>query len=59
MNVNVSISGVGKSGPRQALQLVREAVAVREQQLNDARAIATPTNSTQSPSAPPQSTRGR
>jgi hypothetical protein len=59
MNVNVSISGVASSTPARALDMVREAIATREQQLHDARATGMPTNSRQPSSAPPQSARGR
>jgi hypothetical protein len=59
MNVNVSISGVAASAPARALDMVREAIATREQQLNDAHATRTITNSAQPSSAPPQSSRGR
>jgi hypothetical protein len=59
MKVNVSISGVAASAPARALDLARQAIAAREQQLNDAHAIGTITNSAQPSSAPPQSSRGR
>jgi hypothetical protein len=59
MNVNVSISGVASSNPARALDLAREAIAKREQQLHDARATGMPTNSRQLSSAPLQSARGR
>jgi hypothetical protein len=59
MNVNVSISGVASSTPARALDMVREAIATREQQLHDARATGMPTNSRQLSSAPLQSARGR
>lgn len=42
MNVNVSIGGIATSSRLRALALVREAMAKREQQLNDARTAGTP-----------------
>jgi hypothetical protein len=58
MNVNVSIGGVATSARVRSLPLVRQAIAKREQQLNEARAAGTPTNSTRPPSVPPPSARG-
>jgi hypothetical protein len=58
MNVNVSIGGIATSSRLRALALVREAMAKREQQLNDASTADKP-NTGADPSSESPTARGR